>query len=139
MIEHDEARAEFVHPAGRINRKITFLGEGFRIEDVVRGGGSGVVVGHWKFGPKASLAEGGGTLQISGAKYGIELESWKIASQFDPPMEQRARAVYRASDLPKVPLKGIVSPAFRALTVGPFLELEAPKDTHLSFTLHAGK
>jgi hypothetical protein len=129
----DTVVAEIALPWGKITRSVSFLPDtnSIRIVDAWMPASSAKnseVITRWKFAPGLSLAESGKTIRV-GSAAGVVLlspgETWTSRHLYNPPANLAGKITPEISNLSGVPLEAIVSPAFRALAVAPFMTLES--------------
>lgn len=129
-------------PYGCATRKVTFLpaSNSVRITDSFKHAAkTGPVTTRWKFAPAFHIANvSPSEFVVASRDCSIRLQAspeWTGARIYNPPSELLGKVSPFAADFPSVPMQALVSPAFRALTVGSYLALEASSEGPFSLTL----
>lgn len=140
-----EVVGEIQLPYGTARRSVTFLPHenSFWIRDSFNHpDNTSPVVSRWKFAPEFTIANpASNTFQVGAGATVIRLSlgaGWKAARTFNPPPDLRATISPTLSGLGSVPVNAIVSPAFRALAVAPFLTLEGTGSGPFELTISPG-
>ena len=126
LIDSARAEANLRLPAGRIKRTINVLANGFRVTDEIESN-AGVqgVNSTWKFGPHIQLRTDPITLTSGDDRFNISLSGWEMVSACNPEQRYRNKIARTSAELNQVPFDSLVSPAFRAVTVAPYVKLRS--------------
>src|SRR6185436_8425899 len=112
ILDVTSAEAELKLPGARITRRITFLGNGFLIEDRFEAAQkSQAIASTWKFGPQLELRTSPIRLSSSDVRLEIALDGWEMGKAYSPEQKSRQLIGTVSDELKGVPFESIVSPA----------------------------
>jgi hypothetical protein len=129
LVSEVQARAVLKLPFGTLTRQIEVLEDGFKITDSFSGNSGTTFYSNWKFGPKLELRTDPITLSSSENQFRIELSGWETLAAYNPEPKFRDKLARTSEELKSVPFDSLVSPAFRSVSVAPFLKLRAQMST----------
>jgi hypothetical protein len=136
MISDSEAEARITVPSGEISRTVALLQNGFRLTDLCQSSsGNNPVYSTLKFAPSIELRTEPVTLASGENLFRIQLQSWTLAAAYNPEQRIRARSGHSSNELKGAPFESLVSPAFRRVTVAPFLKLQASPGQNCSLQI----
>jgi hypothetical protein len=139
-----ETTAALDLPYGRALRTVVFVPEtnSIRITDKFEHAAkTGPVTTRWKFAPDLAIKNlSGSEFSVASPKCAVRLiasPEWTGRLIYNPPDELRGKISPFTHDFPAVPVQALVSPAFRALTVAPYLALESAGEGPFTLTISA--
>lgn len=144
QISEMSGQAEIDLGYARFQRTTTYSAErdSFVIEDSTFGrAGDAKQATTWKFPPLALVQNKNAeviSVTIKDIRLNLKLSGWQIDSIYNPTDPLRNKVVYQRSDFGEaIPITSLCSPRFRALQVGPFIDLSCIKPGKASIEIVA--